>query len=294
MSAQFLFRSAFVALVLLRGPLSGAEIRVVGSDLLGPGFQQAVQEFARANDTTVTLDLRGTRPGMDAMRAGRADVGLFMFPPGESPPGDPFEQRPLAYQAVFVLVPATLPVTQITVDQLRGVFAAAVAIPIERWGDLGLTGDSRLRAIAPRTLAAGSGLTTPLFRRLVLQDAGLRASVEQEKSAEDLFASLRRGDNTIGLSPALPEPPAGLRVLALATSSSDPAFAPTPEALHDGNYSLRLPLYLVFPRVEAPRLQLFLKFLVSDECARQLVAASFIPLPKAVREKAGFDFEVLR
>jgi phosphate transport system substrate-binding protein len=270
-----------------------AEIRVVGSDLLGPEFKRAVGSFSRENDTAVSLDLRGTRPGLDALRAGRADVGLFLFPPGELPPVDPFRARPIGYQTVLVFVPVSLPVTQITIDQLRGIFAKAAANPLERWGDLGLTGDARLRTIAPRALAPGSALTIPLFRRVVLQDGEIKPAVEFEDTVDKLLARVRGADNTIGLTPALPGAPAGLRVLAVAASSSEPAYAPTPETLHDGTYPIRQPLYLVFPRAEAPRLLLFLKFLVSEECATALAKANLMPLPKAARGQAAFEFEEL-
>lgn len=51
---------------------NAAEIRVVGSDLLGEGFARAVAAFARQDGTEVTLALRGTRPGRDDLLAGRA------------------------------------------------------------------------------------------------------------------------------------------------------------------------------------------------------------------------------
>lgn len=294
MNRERLSRSFVGALFFLGGTLGGAEIRVVGSDLLGPGFKAAVAEFSRANETPVALDLRGTRPGLDALRAGRADIGLLIFPPGEAPPGDPFQPRPIGYQTLVVLVPVALPVTQITVDQLRGIFAKAVAIPLERWGDLGVTGDARVRAIAPFAIAPGNSLALPLFRRVVLQDSELKLTIEYEATVDQLLARLRKADNAIGLVPALPKTPSGLRILSVANSPSDPAFAPTPETLQAGDYPFRLPLYLVFQPTEAPRLLQFLKFLLSEECANRLRDAHFVPLPIATREQAGLEFEVLR
>ncbi len=293
MSAQRASRLAVGLFALGLATLTRAELRVVGSDLLGPEFQHAVAVFSRENDTPVALKLRGTRPGLEALRAGRADVGLFMFPAGESPPDNPFHHRPLGYQTVMVLVPLALPVTQITVDQLRGIFGAAATIPLDRWGALGLTGDARLRAIAPHVLAPGRGLTLPLFRRVVLQDGEIKGTIGLEESMDLLFARVRGADNTIGLSPALPSAPAGLRVLTVAASASEPAYAPTSETLHDGTYPLRLPLFLVFPQARAPQFLQFLKFLVSDECAQALTAANFVPVPKSARNQASLEFEVL-
>ena len=43
---------------------AAAEIRVVGSDLLGTEFARAVAEFVQQENTAVKLELRGTRPGL--------------------------------------------------------------------------------------------------------------------------------------------------------------------------------------------------------------------------------------
>src|SRR5438445_12952357 len=81
------------------------EIRVVGSDLLGDGFARAVATFARQDDTVVKLDLRGTRPGMEELAAGRADVGIFLLPASEPPPGGAVVSRTVGYQVTVVVVP---------------------------------------------------------------------------------------------------------------------------------------------------------------------------------------------
>ena len=83
----------------------------------------------------------------------------------------------------------------------------------------------------------------------------------------------------------------GLRVLSLAASPTDPAYGPTPEHVHRGSYPLRMPLYVAFRREAAPGLQLFLKFLLSDEAAAALAPAYFVPLPPGARNQLVFELE---
>ncbi len=108
-----------IVFTLLAVAAPAAEIRVVGSDLLGEGFSRAVGEFTRQNDTPVKLDLRGTRPGVDALEAGRADVGIFLLPAAETPPAGVVVSRIMGYHVTVVVVPTASPLTQITVAQLR-------------------------------------------------------------------------------------------------------------------------------------------------------------------------------
>ncbi len=286
-------RHAFRLLLLtatLAGAAQAAEIRVAGSDLLGPAFVAAVEKFGRENSVTVTSLLAGTRTGLDRLRSGDADIGLFALPPGEAAPGDPLLTRVIAYQPIVLVVSDNLPVTQLTLAQVRGIFAATGAENFTQWGELGLTGEWRTRAIAIQAMEPRAALTLPLFRRLVLNNADLKP-LASTATLERVLDRVRTSDNGIGLVPAVPEANSGLRAVALAPSVRESAHLPTPESLHDGGYPLRLPLYVSFRREAAPRLQLFLRFLLGDECAEALAQAHFIALPIDARNQLVFELE---
>jgi phosphate transport system substrate-binding protein len=287
-----------LAVVFLAGLLSvsaaAAEIRVVGSDLLGPDFARAVENFARQNDLAIRLDLRGSRPGLDDLAAGRADVGLFLLPPGEAPAGEGLTSRVIGYQVAVVAVPAASPFTQVTTAQLRGIFSETSGETFTRWGELNLTGAWTARPIALRALSPAAGLAWPLFQRVILADAAARPALEFAATPEVFAQRLLATDNSIGVT-GLPVAEApGLKVLALAAGPSDPACGPTPEHLHRGGYPLRMPLYVMFRRTEAPRLQLFLKFLLSDAAAAALAPAHYLPLPLGARNQLAFELEEMR
>ncbi|HEY0864775.1 MAG TPA: substrate-binding domain-containing protein [Lacunisphaera sp.] len=253
-----------------------AEIRVVGSDLLGEGFARAVAEFARQEDMVVKLDLRGTRPGVDALEAGRADVGLFLLPAAETPPAGAVVSRTMGYQVTVIAVPATAPLTQITVAQLRRIY-----------------GEAGQKERTPFAVSPQAGLAWPLFQRIILQDAAPNAVLAFSPSGTALAQSLLATENSIGVtgSAAVGE---GLRVLAVASGPAEPACLPSPENVHAGAYPLRLVLYVSFLRTKAPALQRFLKFLLSDETAAALTPADFIPLPVGVRNQLVFELEEMR
>lgn len=253
-----------------------APIRVVGSDLLGADFARAVAEFSRQDDQPVTLDLQGTRPGLAAMEAGQADVGLFMLPPGEVPPAGLINVV-LAHQVAVVVVPAASSWREITVERLR-----------EEFGAGGKPTGARL-ALAPK-----AGLAWPLFAQRVLSDEAANATMNFVEE-ETLLERVRRDAAAMAITGALPEGRLnGLRVLTLAASATAPAYAPTPEAVGRGDYPLRVPLYVTFRRAEAPGLRRFLRFLLSDEVAAALAPAHFVGLTSASREPALVELETMQ
>jgi phosphate transport system substrate-binding protein len=266
-----------LAAALLDISAHAAEIRVTGSDLLGEGFSRVVAEFARQEDVAVKLDLRGTRPGIEDLNAGRADVGIFLLPAAEPPPAGHVTSRVVGYQVAVVAVPAASPLTQVTVPQLRGIFAEAGGK------------DRTLFAVAPQ-----AGLGWPLFQQVILQGTMPQASLEFLPDGPAFAERLRAAENGIGITGAAAAGTGGLRMLAMAAGPTEPAYLPTPENVHRGSYPLRLTLYVTFRRSAASELQRFLKFLLADETAAALAPADFVPLPVNVRNQLVFELEEMR
>jgi phosphate transport system substrate-binding protein len=287
-------RVLLAALCLLALSARATEIRVVGSDLLGESFGRAAAEFARQNDTVVKLNLRGTRPGVDDLQLGRADLGVFLLPSDEPAPLDRLVSRVVAYQVAVVVVPSVSPLRQMTMPQLRGLYAQTSGQTLLRWGDVNLSGSWADRPVLLRALAAKAGLAFPLFQRVVLAGGEPNALLEYLPTEAAFAQRVATTDNAIGVTGLFPAEPAGLRVLSLAASPTDPAYAPTPENVHQGGYPLRMPLYVTFPREARADLLPFLKFLLSDEGAAALTPAHFVPLPVGVRNQLVFELEEMK
>jgi phosphate transport system substrate-binding protein len=256
--------------------LGAAEpIRVVGSDLLGPEFVRAIGRFSESSARPVGLDLRGTRPGWDALAAGQADAGLFLWPPGEpAPPG--WIHWEIASQVAVVAVPASSSLAQITEEQLR-----------ERAGGTGLATGPVL-ALSPQT-----GLAWPLFARVILKGGASGPGVEILADEAAVLTRLRARPDALAVTGAFATAPAGVRVLALARTATEPAHLPTPETLASGRYPLRMPLVVTFRRAHAARLRPLLRYLLSAEAAAALVPAHFVGLPAEVRDQRLLELEMM-
>lgn len=269
-----------------------AELRVAGSDLLGPEFATALEKHGRENDLNVVVAFAGTRIALAQLRAGEADLALVALPPDEPPPGDALVSRAIACQPIVLIAPEALPLTQLTLAQVRGIFAAGGAGSISSWGELGVTGEWRTRTIALHAVDPARALTLPLFRQLALRGADPKP-LASAAALDGVLARVAASSNGIGLVPAVPPAGGGLRAIALAVDVRTAAHLPTSENLHDGSYPLRLPLHVVFRRDAAPRLMLLLRFLLSDECADALASVHFQAMPAGARSQFLFELEAL-
>ncbi|MDI1248465.1 MAG: hypothetical protein PSV13_06235, partial [Lacunisphaera sp.] len=217
-----------------------------------------------------------------------------LLPPGETPAGEGLTSRVIGYQVAVVAVPAASPLTQVTTAQLRGIFSETSGDAFTRWGELNLIGAWTARPIALRALAPAAGLAWPLFHQVILADATARPALEFAATPEVFTQRLLATGNSIGITGLPVAEVPGMKVLALAAGPTDPACGPTPEQVHRGGYPLRMSLYVMFRRSEAPGLQLFLKFLLSDEAAAALAPAHYLPLPRGVRNQLVFELEEMR
>ncbi|CAM2770764.1 PstS family phosphate ABC transporter substrate-binding protein [Rariglobus hedericola] len=283
-----LLLAAFLSLTVAR-----AEVRLVGSDLLGKDFTTALAAYSKRNDLGIKLALEGSRAGMEQLQSGRADLGLMVFSPGEKPPEAPYVVLPVAYHTLAVVVPATLPLSQITFGQLNTIYGDDAQSGLKRWSDLGVTGEWANRNILPNITGPGGGITYDLFRYTVLAAPSLKPTVGVQTTLSNTLTRIRGDEGGIAVLPLMPATQTRLKTLLVARGAQDVAFGPTPENLHSGDYPVRLPVYLVFRKDAAKQLQTTLRYLLSEEAVPLWEGAQLVPLPIQARNQMIFDLEVL-
>lgn len=253
-----------------------AEIRVVGSDLLGPDFSRALYRCAAPEELRLSLALDGSRPGLEEMRAGRAQFALLSLPAMDESAIAEYESVLVAWHRVIVLVPAAAPLERITLAQLAGVFGHDAPLSIHRWGDFGVSGTWAARPVVPRAPVVGLGLTAEYFRHVVLGGKAVRGDVERYGKTAELVSYFSGDSSVVALAAVLPVGESGLKVLRVSLDAKTPAFAPTVENLDTEKYPLRLPLRAVFRREATGTVLPLLRFLAGPEGDVQLDRAGLV------------------
>ena len=289
-----LLASASFAASLFVSSLVGAEtIRLTGSDLLEEALRPNLVQFAKQNDLDLAFDLRGSRLGMEALQAGKADLGLLVFTEQDPKPGPEFSSATIGYLTSVVVVPADLSLTQISFPQLAGIFGANELSNFKRWSEVGALGTWAPRTISPMALRRSAGLSLDLFRYNVLKTPDLRPTVALLDTPDEIYARLKGEEGGIAILPAAPTAGSKLKVLLVSKGvrAGDVAYPPTSENLHTGDYPLRLPVQLVFRKGEAAKIGRVAKHLLADETIPVLQAAGVVSLPVQARNQLVFDLE---
>lgn len=270
-----------------------AEVRVVGSDLLGKDFASGIAAYSKRNDLGLRLSMQGSRAGLEQLKAGLADIGIVVFSPEEKQPGAPFVVLPVAYQTAVVVVPSSMPLSQITFAQLNTIYGDEAQVGLRRWNDFGVTGEWATRNVLPNILGPSGGLSYDLFRYTVLSTPTLRPTVGVQSTLSESLTRIRGDEGGMAVLPLLPSGQTRLKTLLVARGPQDVAFGPTADNIHSGDYPIRLPMYLVFRKDAAKRLQTTLRYLLSEDAVPLWEKAQLVPLPIQVRNQQIFDLEVL-
>lgn len=273
------------AVALVVATTARADLRVVGTDLLGVEVSEALYKFSGRAELPLVLALDGSRAGLDQLRAGHADLALLVSAPDESAAPEGVESLTLAYHCVVVLVPATVPLEQITLGQLRDVFGESGSKNLSHWGDLGIEGDLAASAIGTHVPAVGQGIAVEFFRQAVLQNGPFNPTVARYATPTELTLRLAGERRALAIAPGRWPNTPGIKIVRVAVRANEPAFSPTPENLHSGDYPLALPLRIVFRHERGRALRPLLRFLFSNEFAPMLERAQVVPLAPAARQQ---------
>ncbi|MGE5252679.1 MAG: phosphate ABC transporter substrate-binding protein [Planctomycetaceae bacterium] len=156
-------RILFLALCLLPIFLSGchreqAGVSVAGSTSVQPFAEALAEEFMAVHSAEkVFIQGGGSTAGIQAVLTGAAEVGMSSRKLEESEKA--LIAVPIIYDAIAVIVHRTNPLDNLSMDQIRNIYAGKIT----RWKEVG----GRDRAITVVTREEGSG-TRETFQNLVM------------------------------------------------------------------------------------------------------------------------------
>lgn len=83
-----------------------------------------------------------------------------------------------------------------------------------------------------------------------------------------------------------------VKSIMVAKDSDSPAFGPSEENVHYGDYPIRLAFYIAFNKRDAEKLQPILRVLFDDDVAKSLSENNLIALPNTIRRKFTIDLDL--
>ena len=273
----------WLACLLAATALSGADI--AGSDLL----KGALTEGLRQASPGSTVDFAGTLPGRRSLADGRTAVALLFLKEGEpepaAPAGQSLQRYLLANAAVVVAVHKSNRQNQVSFADLNSLLAKDPKVYYVNWNDL--AGGNLSETILTYLYAPHGAFARELIQGVPLSKQPFRQEVNLVMDWAPVGQSLATRPATLALAPALPAGSEGrlLQVSDGRPGKSTTAYSPDEMNIYNGDYPLRLPLYLYVRSDKQVAHKDALKWLFSEAAAEQIRALGLYPAPKAIRER---------
>lgn len=278
--------SIFLLFLLSISAANAAEIRMTASDLLAEFITPQLEAYAEENDLELDLDAIGSLPAMDRLRSDEVDLAIVAFPEDSEVPRDDFSFYPFAYDSAVIAVNNSNPINEISISRLGGIFGGNEEFSFNTWGELGLSG-WRTRNIKPLAGPSKESISLELFRHSVLSGRAMKSSVAilRDSEIEEAIAS---NIASIGILSDVPDNN-NLKVLMLSEGPDSPAYGPSSENIHLGDYPIRLAFYIAYSPRDEEKVKPVLRALLGEQIATALSENRLFALPETVRNQLLID-----
>lgn len=263
---------------MLSVSLIAESVTIAGTDLFSEVIVSAIEERLAAGETDTTLQFKGTMAAVEALESGSAQAAFLAVVDSDVEWPSSYRRYPVGSQVVVFAVHSDNPVTQVTLDQLNGIFSSNGGLL--NWSSLTDDPFWADKKISPYKADSDELLSEELFSSRVLQYEDFKQTVRPLLSDMDAIAATLSDDQGSivlldGLNFVGP-----MRSLAIAANDSTRAALPTLDNIFFGDYPLRLPFELVVtPDLPEETLKRLLEIVYSDSMTVILPASGFQPIP---------------
>lgn len=271
----------------------------IGSDTLNNLMTLWAEGFRKQYPgVKVQIEGKGSSTAPPALIEGTAQVGP-MSRPMKSTEVDSFEGKykykptaiPVAIDALAVYVNKDNPIEGLTMPQLDAIFSktrrGGVRENVERWGQLGVTGELANAPISLYGRNSASG-TYGFFKERALKNGDYKDEVKEQPGSASVVQGVTEDQAGIGYS-GIGYVTSGTRSVPLAEKEGKAPKAPTQENTMNGSYPLWRHLLLYVNKAPNkpldPLVKEFIKFIYSKEGQTIVVKDGFFPLPQAAIQK---------
>jgi phosphate transport system substrate-binding protein len=262
-------------------------IQNTGSDTMVNLAQAWAEEYAKV-DPTISVEVSGggSGTGIAALIAGTVDIANCSrtFEPQEIEQAkkntgrEPREFK-VGFDALAVYVHKNNPMTGITLQQLAEIYGEGGKIT--QWSQLGIKlagGDDEIIRISRQS---NSG-TYQYFREAVLgKGHDFKLGSRDMHGSKDVVELVSKTPTAIGYS-GMGYATAEVKMLPVAKSAGDKAYAPTVENTLSHTYPIARPLYMYTLGEPTGPEKKYMDWIHSEEGQKIVAQSGYVPLPKLV------------
>jgi phosphate transport system substrate-binding protein len=275
------------------------QIKSVGSDTMNPLMNLWTEKFKEYYKGVRTeVEGQGSSKAMPALIEGSASFGPMSRDIKSNEISD-FEKKygykptmlPTAIDLLAVYVHRDNPLDEISITELDAAFSStrkSGGEAIDKWGQLGLTGDFESAPITMFGRNAASG-TYGFFKEKALGNGDFRNTVNEQPGSTAVIQSVGENRFAIGYS-GFGFKTSSVKALALAPKKGEKAVEPSGENAYNGTYPLARYLYLAVNHKPGsnmdPLRREFIRFVYSKEGQELVAKEGSLPIDAKTAAKA--------
>jgi phosphate transport system substrate-binding protein len=271
-------------------PAAGGVVQIDGSSTVYPITEAVAEEFqlSQQGKTKVTVGVSGTGGGFKKFCRGELDIANASRPIQKAEmdacaaAGIKYFEIPIAYDALTVVVHPQNPLTSISVEDLKKMWAPEAQGQITRWNQVNPAfPDAELKLYGA---GADSGTFDYFTEAVVGKAKSSRGDFTASEDDNVLVQGISADINAIGYFgfAYYYENRDKLKALSIQAAPGQPAVAPTPETVIDGSYlPLARPMfvYISDKAWARPEVKEFMGFYL-DNAATLSREVDYVPLPE--------------
>lgn len=270
---SFLLGSAVLAGLVSLAPLARAgNVAIKGSDTMVILGQRWAEEYMKGHkETTLQVTGGGSGTGISALINGTTDVcqaSRAMKDAEKAQAKAKHGQEPteivVARDGLAVYVNAASPLTEISIEQLKGIYGGKIT----NWKELG--GPDKKITVYGRENNSG---TYVFFKEHVLGGADFGPRVQTMAGTAAVVNAVANDKTGIGYGGAAYAKK--IKIVKVKKDASSPAVAPDMKNVLDGSYALSRPLYFYTAKAPAGEIKSFVDWVLSKD-------------GQAIAEKVGY------
>jgi len=271
----------FLLLIFLATRLPAIEI--VGSDILKDTLKD-IDKIPGAPKAA----FNGTMPARRALLEDRANIGIIFLKETDEDPkpaaGVVFNRYLLANAVAVLVVHKENQLTQINLEGIRGIFSKSARYPATNWNDL--PGSNQSEIISPIIYSPRGSFVQEFFVGFVLNGDEFKTNVKQRLENVTIQENI---EARFGVAVIMPvnTPTAG-RIMSISDGRPGRptvAYPPDEMNIYNGDYPMRIPLYIYVRSDKEKELSKILTWLLSDEVAERIKKQGLCPAPKSIRAR---------
>lgn len=249
------------------------DIFLKGSDTVLPLAQAEAEEFMNENpNKSVTVTGGGTGVGIAALIDGEVDIATASREmktdeiKAAKAKGINPKKYTIAYDGVAIIVNPRNPVSELTFEQLRGIYNGSIS----NWKDV--NGDNRPVAVIARDSSSG---TYQDFKNDVLQGDEYRPDALTQPATGGVVSEVSQNPNAIGYI-GIAYVNNDVKVLSL--NKGNGSVSPSAESILSGAYPLSRSLYFYTKGEPSGLTKEFIDFVISKKGQNLVREVKYIPL----------------